>query len=67
MTLKYTEVKNHVESFKYILLSDTYSTNREKLRYKCLVGHEFDWIGRSTKTIVYCQSIILFHVEKIND
>jgi hypothetical protein len=42
MTLKFDDVKQHVESFDYTLLSDSYLNNRVKLKYKCPLGHIFE-------------------------
>jgi len=38
----YDDIKNHIESFGYILLSNKYINAQTKLKVKCPLGHEYD-------------------------
>lgn len=40
--LTYDYVKQFVESWGYVLLSETYIGSKEKLKFKCPKGHEFE-------------------------
>jgi len=42
MNKRYYEIREYIESFDYILLSDEYKNNKTKLSIQCPIGHIFE-------------------------
>ena len=54
--LTYQEVKEYIESFEYILLSEDYIDNKTKLKMICPEGHEWECNFRNFKTGRRCRT-----------